>query len=76
MARMWKDLPKFGAKAMSCTGSVTVMRVSAFAYFLIKKQLMLKFSEIKIFKNPHVFYIVHNETVFTSAVYIYSMTKA
>lgn len=34
MARMWNDLPKFGAKAMSWTGSVTVMRVLALAYFL------------------------------------------
>lgn len=79
MARMWKDLPKFGAKAISWTGSVTVMRVSAFAYFLIKKNLTLKISEIKISKNPHVetsqfFYIAHNELVFTSAVY--SVTKA
>lgn len=33
-AKMWKDLPRFGANAISCTGSVTVIRASAFAYFL------------------------------------------
>lgn len=36
MARTWKDLPRFGAKAMSWTGSVTVIRVSALAYFLLE----------------------------------------
>ena len=44
MARMWKDRPKFGEKAISWTGSVTVRRVSAFAYFLMKKQFTSKLS--------------------------------
>lgn len=39
IARIWKDLPKFGAKAISWTGSVTVIRVSAFAYFLIQRKI-------------------------------------
>lgn len=34
IASTWKDLPRLGAKAMSCTGSVTVINVSALAYFL------------------------------------------
>lgn len=46
-AKMWKDLPRFGANAISCTGSVTVIRASAFAYFLysIRK---LTFNAMKI----------------------------
>ena len=35
MASTWKDLPRFGANAMSCTASVTVINVSALAYFLL-----------------------------------------
>ncbi|TNN39248.1 hypothetical protein EYF80_050582 [Liparis tanakae] len=34
MASTWKDRPRFGAKAMSWTASVTVIRVSALEYFL------------------------------------------
>ena len=38
MARTWKERPRLGAKETSCTGSVTVISVSAFAYFLEKKK--------------------------------------
>lgn len=34
MASTWNDLPRFGANAMSWTASVTVISVSALAYFL------------------------------------------
>ena len=54
MARMWKDRPKFGAKAISWTGSVTVRRVSAFAYFLNEKTIYIKIIRNEKFKNPHV----------------------
>lgn len=40
MARTWKDLPRFGAKEMSWTGSVTVIRVSALAYFLLGGRML------------------------------------
>lgn len=35
MASTWNDLPRFGANAMSWTASVTVISVSALAYFLL-----------------------------------------
>lgn len=40
MARTWKDLPRFGANAMSWTASVTVISVSALAYFLLKNKII------------------------------------
>lgn len=39
MASTWNDLPRFGANAMSWTASVTVISVSALAYFLFENVL-------------------------------------
>jgi len=39
MASTWKERPRLGAKAMSCTASVTVINVSALAYFLLFPKL-------------------------------------
>ena len=37
IASKWKDLPRFGANATSCTGSVTATIVSTFVHFLQKQ---------------------------------------
>lgn len=42
MASTWKDLPRFGANAMSWTASVTVISVSALAYFLFNSGLKIQ----------------------------------
>lgn len=47
-ASTWKDRPRFGANATSCTASVTVTSVSALAYFLVPEKIQL-YKQLKMF---------------------------
>lgn len=62
MARMWKDLPRFGANAISWTASVTVISVSALAYFLCKT----KGKKIKQLLDLQNFILVYFKSTYTT----------